>query len=48
MADLVMLDADLEVVQLPAAVFGDAGQLNSGGVGAARPVGGLGVYGHGS
>jgi hypothetical protein len=46
-AGLVVLDADLEVVQQVAAVFGDAEQVHLGAVGAAGPAGGLAVHGHG-
>ena len=46
-AGLVVLDADLEVVQQAPAVFGGAEQVHPGAVGAASPAGGLAVYGHG-
>ena len=47
MAGLVVLDADLEVVQQAPAVLGDAEQVDPGAVGAAGPAGGLAVHGHG-
>ena len=46
MAGLVVLDADLDVVQQSPAVLGDAEQVNPGAVGAAGPAGGLAVHGH--
>ena len=45
-AGLVVLDADLEVVQQVPAVLGDAEQVDPGAVGAAGPAGGLAVHGH--
>ena len=45
-AGLVVLDIDLEVVQQPPAVPGDAEQVNPGAVSAAGPAGGLAVHGH--
>ena len=47
MAGLVVLDVDLEVVQEAPAVFGDAGKVDAGAVGAAGSAGGLAVHGHG-
>jgi len=44
-AGLVVLDADLEVVQQAAAVLGDTEQVNPGAVGAASPAGSLAVHG---
>ena len=46
-AGLVVLDADLEVVQEMPAVLGDAEQVDSGSVGAAGAAGSLAVHGHG-
>ena len=46
MAGLVVLDIDLEVVQQPPAMLGDAEQVDPGAVGAAGPAGGLAVHGH--
>ena len=46
MAGLVVLDADLEMVQQPPAVLGDAEQVDPGAVGAAGSAGGLAVHGH--
>jgi hypothetical protein len=46
MAGLVVLDADLKMVQKVAAVFGGAEEVDPGAVGAARPAGGLAVHGH--
>ena len=45
-AGLVVLDADLEVVQQSPAVLGDAEQVDPGAVSAAGPAGGLAVHGH--
>ena len=45
-AGLVVLDADLEVVQQVPAVLGGAEEMNPGAVGAAGPAGGLAVHGH--
>ena len=45
-AGLVVLDADLEVVQQAPAVLGDAEEVDPGAVGAAGPAGGLAVHGH--
>jgi hypothetical protein len=42
-AGLVVLDADLEMVQQVPAVFGGAEQVDPGAVGAAGPAGGLAV-----
>src|ERR1700733_9915631 len=42
-AGLVVLDADLEVIQQVPAVLGDAEQVDPGAVGAAGPAGGLAV-----
>ena len=47
MAGLVVLDADLEVVQQASAMLGGAEQVDPGAVGAARAAGGLAVHGHG-
>ena len=44
---LVVLDIDLEVIQQPPAVLGDAEQVDPGAVQAAGPAGGLAVHGHG-
>jgi hypothetical protein len=41
MAGLVVLDVDLEVVQEPPAVFGDAEEMDPGAIGAAGSAGGL-------
>jgi hypothetical protein len=46
-AGLVVLEADLEVVQQPPAVLGGAEQVHPGAVGAAGPAGGLAVHGNG-
>jgi hypothetical protein len=46
-AGLVVLDADLEVVQQAPAVLSDAEQVHPGTVGAAGPAGSLAVHGHG-
>ena len=46
-AGLVVLDADLEVVQQVPAVPGGAEQVNPGAVGAAGPAAGLAVHGYG-
>ena len=46
-AGLVVLDVDLEVIQQPAAVLGDAEQMDPGAVGPAGTAGGLAVHGHG-
>ena len=46
-AGLVVLDADLEVVQEVPAVLGDAEEVDPGAVGAAGSAGGLAVHGHG-
>ena len=46
-AGLVVLDVHLEVVQEPAAVLGDAEEMDPGAVGAAGSPGGLAVHGHG-
>jgi hypothetical protein len=46
-AGLVVLDADLEVIQQVAAVLGDAEGMDPGAVGAAGAAGGLAVHGHG-
>ena len=43
-AGLVVLDADLEVVQQVPAVLGGAEQVNPGAVGAAGAAGGLAVH----
>jgi len=42
---LVVLDADLEVVQQVPAVLGDAEEMDPGAIGAAGPAGGLAVHG---
>jgi hypothetical protein len=47
MTGLVVLDADLEVVQQMPAVLGGAGQVDPGAVGAVGSAGGLTVHGHG-
>ena len=47
MAALVVLDADLKVVQQVPAVFGGAEEMDPGAVGAPGPAGGLAVHGHG-
>ena len=46
MAGLVVLGADLKLVQKMPAVFGGAEQVNPGAVGAAGPAAGLAVHGH--
>jgi site-specific DNA recombinase len=46
-AGLVVLDADLQVIQQVAAVLGDAEEMDPGAVGAAGAAGGLAVHGHG-
>ena len=46
MAGLVVLDADLQVVQQLPAVVGGAEQVDPGAVGAAGSAGGLAVHGH--
>ena len=46
-AGLVVLDADLEVVQQASAMPGDAEQVDPGAVGAASAAGCLAVHGHG-
>ena len=46
MAGLVVLDAELEMVQQAAAVFGDAEQMDPGAVSPAGTAGGLAVHGH--
>ena len=46
-AGLVVLDADLEMVQEVAAMLGDAEQVDPGPIGAAGSPGGLAVHGHG-
>ena len=46
MAGLVVLDADLEVVQQVPAVLRGAEEMDPGAVGAAGSAGGLAVYGH--
>jgi hypothetical protein len=46
-AGLVVLDADLEMIQQVPAMSGDAQEMDPGAVGAAGPAGGLAVHGHG-
>jgi hypothetical protein len=46
MAGLVVLDADLEVVQQVPAVLGGAEEMNPGAIGAAGSAAGLAVHGH--
>ena len=46
MAGLVVLDADLEMVQQVPAVLGDAEKMDSGAVSAPGAAGGLAVHGH--
>ena len=46
-AGLVVLNADLEVVQETAAMLGGAEKMNPGAVGAAGSAGGLAVHGDG-
>jgi hypothetical protein len=47
MAGLVVLDADLKVIQQAHAVLGDAEQVHPVAVSAAGSAGGLAVHGHG-
>ena len=47
-AGLVVLDADLQVIQQAPAVLGGAEQVDPGAIGAASAAGGLSVHGHGS
>ncbi len=46
-AGLVVLDVHLQVIQQPAAVLGDAEEVDPGAVGAAGSAGRLAVHGHG-
>jgi hypothetical protein len=46
MAGLVVLGADLEVVQQVPAMLGGAEEMDPGAAGAAGPAGGLAVHGH--
>jgi hypothetical protein len=45
-AGLVVLDADLKVIEQVAAVLGDAEEMDPGAVGAAGSAGGLAVHRH--
>jgi hypothetical protein len=45
-AGLVVLDVHLEVIQQPAAVLGDAEEVNPGAIGTAGSAAGLAVHGH--
>jgi hypothetical protein len=47
MAGLIVLDADLEVIQQVPAVLGDAEEMDPGAVGPAGTAGGLAIHGHG-
>jgi len=44
MGGLVVLDADLQVIQQPPAVLSDPQQVDPGAVAAAGPAGGLAVH----
>jgi hypothetical protein len=46
-AGLVVLDADLKVLQEAPAMFGGAEKVDPGAVGAAGPAGSLPIHGHG-
>src|SRR5450631_2509195 len=46
-AGLIVLNVHLQVIQQPAAVLGDAEEVDPGAVGAAGAAGGLAVHGHG-
>jgi hypothetical protein len=46
MAGLVVLDIDLDVIQQPPAMLGDAKEMDPGAVRAAGSAGGLAVHGH--
>ena len=48
MAGLVVLDADLEMIQEVPAVLGGAEEMDPGAVAAAGSPGGLAIHGHGS
>ena len=45
-AGLVVLDIDLDVIQQPPAMLGDAKEMDPGAVRAAGSAGGLAVHGH--
>ena len=46
MAGLVVLDADLQVIQQGPAVLGGVEEMDPGAVGAAGPAAGLAIYGY--